>query len=184
MEASARASPPVPYAPRGGAAAATGLRELDGLGDDALLGLVVPALDEAREREVLAHRVALEAVVGQDAAQVGVAVEVDACAVGRDRKQRLGIRARLRTAPGATPSLEPRCALGQPRISVGPLGASVQDPFSGRRCRSPYMSKVSRSNQLAALKMSHTLGMPSSPMCPPVSVFTRIRLLWSWLSSW
>eukprot|EP00321_Phaeocystis_globosa_P006797 CAMPEP_0118816676 /NCGR_PEP_ID=MMETSP1162-20130426/4927_1 /TAXON_ID=33656 /ORGANISM="Phaeocystis Sp, Strain CCMP2710" /LENGTH=253 /DNA_ID=CAMNT_0006746707 /DNA_START=130 /DNA_END=889 /DNA_ORIENTATION=+ len=54
------------------------LRKLDGLCDHALLGLVVPALDEAREREVLAHWVALEAIVCEDAPQVGVAVEVDA----------------------------------------------------------------------------------------------------------
>ena len=36
------------------------LRKLDGLCDHALLGLIVPALDETRQREVLAHRVALQ----------------------------------------------------------------------------------------------------------------------------
>ena len=35
------------------------LRQLERLGDDALLGRVVSALDEAGEREVLAHGVAL-----------------------------------------------------------------------------------------------------------------------------
>src|SRR5258706_15921359 len=56
------------------------LARLDGdrLVDDALLLRVVAHLDVARDREVLAERVADEAVVGQDAAQVGMAVEYDA----------------------------------------------------------------------------------------------------------
>ena len=46
--------------------------------DDALLLRVVAHLDRARDREVLAERMADEAVVGEDAAQVDVAVEDDA----------------------------------------------------------------------------------------------------------
>eukprot|EP00966_Prymnesium_polylepis_P059668 1383871-Prymnesium_polylepis.1 len=59
------------------------LRQLHGLSDDAPLGGVVAALDEAAEWEILAQRVALEAVVGQDAPQVGVAREIYAVHVPR-----------------------------------------------------------------------------------------------------
>ena len=48
-----------------------------GLIDDALLLLVVADLDEARQGEVLAQGVTLEAVIGEDAAQVRVAGEQD-----------------------------------------------------------------------------------------------------------
>ena len=49
------------------------LRQAHRLVDDALF-LIVPAhLDEAGEREVLAQRMTFEAVVGQDAPQIGVA---------------------------------------------------------------------------------------------------------------
>jgi hypothetical protein len=51
--------------------------------DDALLLRVVAHLDMAGEREVLAERMADEAVVGEDAAQVRVAVEDDAEQVER-----------------------------------------------------------------------------------------------------
>lgn len=57
---------------------AEGLGELEGLCDDTLLLLVVSDLGVAGEGEVLAERVTLEAVVGHDAAQVGVAGEEDA----------------------------------------------------------------------------------------------------------
>lgn len=66
--------------PRGGPALEVpeGLRELEGLGDDPLLLLVVADLGVTREGEVLAERVALEAVVGHDAAEVRVVDEEDA----------------------------------------------------------------------------------------------------------
>jgi hypothetical protein len=51
------------------------LIELHRLVDDALLLVVVANLDEAGQREVLAQRIALEAVIGEDAAQVGMAGE-------------------------------------------------------------------------------------------------------------
>src|SRR5690349_22454652 len=54
------------------------LGELDGLVDDALLVVVVAHLDVAGEGEVLAQREALEAVVGEDAPEVGMAREQDA----------------------------------------------------------------------------------------------------------
>src|SRR5262245_52764251 len=54
------------------------LRELDGFIDDALRLVVIAHLDIAREREVLAHWVTLEAVVGEDATQIRVAGEQDA----------------------------------------------------------------------------------------------------------
>lgn len=57
------------------------LGELQGLRHDALLLLVVADLGVAGEGEVLAQRVALEAVVGHDAAEVGVAGEEDAVQV-------------------------------------------------------------------------------------------------------
>ena len=46
--------------------------------DDALLLLVVAHLDIAGEREILAQRMPLEAVIGQDAAQIGMVGEIDA----------------------------------------------------------------------------------------------------------
>ncbi len=49
------------------------LRQRDRLVDDALLVLGIAQLDIAGEREVLALRMALEAVIGEDPAQVGVA---------------------------------------------------------------------------------------------------------------
>src|SRR5262249_24636649 len=54
------------------------LRELDRLIDDPLLLVVVAHLDIAREREILAQWVTLEAVVGQDATQIRVTGEQDA----------------------------------------------------------------------------------------------------------
>jgi hypothetical protein len=48
-----------------------------GLVNDALLGLGIAKLDMAGEREVLALRMAREAVVGKDPPQVGVAAERD-----------------------------------------------------------------------------------------------------------
>ena len=50
------------------------LRELERLGDDTLLARIISALDKAAEREVLAQRVTLEAIVGKDSPQVGVAL--------------------------------------------------------------------------------------------------------------
>ncbi len=55
----------------------TYLRQLDGLADNVLLLVVVANLHVAGEGEVLAEGMALEAVVGKDAAQIGVALEVD-----------------------------------------------------------------------------------------------------------
>src|ERR1044072_7876758 len=54
------------------------LHQLHRLVDHALLRFVVTHLDIAGEREVLAERMPLEPVVGQDAAQVRVALEEDA----------------------------------------------------------------------------------------------------------
>ena len=67
------------------------LRQLERLRHHALLRRVVPALDEAGQRKVLAQRVTLEAVVGQDAAQVGVALCGARCA--RERGVGGGTRA-------------------------------------------------------------------------------------------
>ncbi len=58
--------------------AAEFLLELHRLVDHALLLLVVAHLDIAGEREILAQRMALEAVVGEDAAQIGMVGEIDA----------------------------------------------------------------------------------------------------------
>ena len=54
------------------------LSEPHRLVDDALLLVVVADLDEAGQREILAQRMPLEAVVGEDAAQVRMAGEQDA----------------------------------------------------------------------------------------------------------
>jgi hypothetical protein len=54
------------------------LGELQGLGDDALLLLVVPNLRVAGHREVFPQGVTFESVVGHDAAQVGMPNEEDA----------------------------------------------------------------------------------------------------------
>ena len=54
------------------------LGQLHRLVDHALLLVVVAHLDIAGQREVLAQRMALEAVVGEDAAQIGMVGEEDA----------------------------------------------------------------------------------------------------------
>ena len=46
--------------------------------DDALLGFRIAQLDMAGQREVLALRIALEPVIGEDPAQVRIAGEADA----------------------------------------------------------------------------------------------------------
>ena len=80
------------------------LVEPHGLVDDALLLVVVADLDEAGQREVLAQRMPLEAVVGEDAAQVRMAGEQDAVEVvgfalepvrRREHRDRRGHRRRL-----------------------------------------------------------------------------------------
>src|SRR6185437_573275 len=48
---------------------------------DALLLFVVAQLDIAGEREILAQRMALEAVIGEDAAEIGMIGEIDAVKV-------------------------------------------------------------------------------------------------------
>jgi hypothetical protein len=54
------------------------LRQLHRLVDHLLALLVVAHLDIAGQREILAQRMPLEAVIGQDAAQIGLAGEEDA----------------------------------------------------------------------------------------------------------
>src|SRR5208337_1482669 len=78
------------------------LRHLDRFVDDFLAVLVVAALDIAGQREVLAHRMAGEAVVGQDAAQVGLAGKHDP-----EQVPRLALPPR-----GGGPDLVHRCDRG------------------------------------------------------------------------
>ena len=54
------------------------LRQADRDVDYALLFLVVADLDEAREREILAQRMTVEPVIGQDPAQIRLTAEQDA----------------------------------------------------------------------------------------------------------
>src|SRR5262249_9074309 len=58
--------------------AAEFLLQLHRLVDDALLLLLLARLDIAAKRKVLAHRLAFEAVIGEDAPQIGMAREIDA----------------------------------------------------------------------------------------------------------
>ena len=53
-------------------------RQLHRLVDDALLLVVVAQLDIAGQRKILAQRMPLEAVIGEDAAQIGMIGEKDA----------------------------------------------------------------------------------------------------------
>src|SRR5262249_57450635 len=57
------------------------LCEPDRLIDHALELVVITHLNEAGQREILAQRVALEAVVGEDPPQIGMACEYDAIEV-------------------------------------------------------------------------------------------------------
>ena len=75
------------------------LRQLHRLVDHPLLLVVVAHLDEAGQREVLAQRMALEAVVGEDAAQVRVAGEQDAVEV-------VGLALEPVRAPGTRRSID------------------------------------------------------------------------------
>ena len=50
------------------------LSELERLRDHSLLARIISALDKAGEREILAQRMAPEAVVGEDAPQIGVSL--------------------------------------------------------------------------------------------------------------
>ena len=54
------------------------LHQLNRLVDHALQLVVVAELDEAGQRKVLAQRMTLKAVIGEDAAKIGVAGEQDA----------------------------------------------------------------------------------------------------------
>src|SRR5665213_2154439 len=75
------AGPGPPFPRRQEVEAAEFLLQFDRLVDDALLVLVVAQFDIAGEREVLAQRVPVEPVIGQDAAQVGMVAETDAVKV-------------------------------------------------------------------------------------------------------
>ena len=68
----------------------------DRLVDDALLLVGVAQLDIAGQREVLAQRIALEAIIGEDAAQVGVAGEEHAVHVEHFALEPAGDRHRRR----------------------------------------------------------------------------------------
>src|SRR5262245_45687453 len=57
------------------------LRQLHGLVYDALLLFVVPDLDKAGQRKIFPQRMAAEAVIGQEAPQIGVAFEENAVKV-------------------------------------------------------------------------------------------------------
>src|SRR3546814_2885839 len=72
------------------------LRQLHRLVDDALVLFGIPHLDIAGQREVLALRMALEAIVRQDAAQVGIALEDDAVHVEHLALQPAGDRPDVR----------------------------------------------------------------------------------------
>ena len=65
--------------------AAEFLLQLDRLVDDALLLLVVAQLDIAGQREILAQRMPVKPVIGQDAAQIGMVAEIDAVTGPRPR---------------------------------------------------------------------------------------------------
>ncbi len=83
--------------------------------DDALLLLVVAQLDIAGERKVLAQRMALEAVIGEDAPEIGMVGEIDAVEIpglalepaggaedaGRGRHRRLSRRSVTLSADAA-----------------------------------------------------------------------------------
>ncbi len=54
------------------------LREFDRLVDDPLFLFGITQLDIAGQRKILAERMPFEAVIGEDAAQIGIACEYDA----------------------------------------------------------------------------------------------------------
>src|SRR3546814_16674992 len=68
------------------------LRELDRFVDDALGVLRIAQLDIARQREILALRVSAKAVIGEDAAQVGIALEQQ---IGRASCRERGVSVRV-----------------------------------------------------------------------------------------
>jgi hypothetical protein len=63
--------------------------QLHRLVDHALLLIVVAHLDEAGQREILAQRMPLETVIGQDAAQIRMAGEQDAVQIVGSRSNQL-----------------------------------------------------------------------------------------------
>ncbi len=84
--------------------AAEFLFQLHRLIDDALLLFVVAQLDIAGERKILTQRMPLEAVIGEDAAQIGMIGKIDAVEIpglalvpagraekARDRRHRAGL---------------------------------------------------------------------------------------------
>ena len=84
----------------------------DRLVDDALLLLGIAQLDIAGEREILALRMAAEAVIGEDAAQVRIAGEERrrTCRTPRARASRRPDRRRSRSAPAAPRRSRRGCA--------------------------------------------------------------------------
>ena len=74
------------------------LHQLHRLIDHALQLVVVSELDEAGERKVLAQRMALEAVIGEEAPEIGMAREQDAVEV-------VGLALEPVGAPGTAPTM-------------------------------------------------------------------------------
>ena len=86
------------------------LGEADRLVDDALLLLGIAQLDIAGEREILALRMAAKAVIGEDAAQVRIAVEERrrTCRTSRARASRRPDRRSVTVGTGCSSSVETR----------------------------------------------------------------------------
>ena len=122
------------------------LRKRDRLIDHALLGFGVAQLDMAGQREVLALRIAFEAIVGEDPAQVRIAGKADAIHVedfalepAGDRPQRRDTRYRRRLVGR---DLDPDAPVpGQRQQAINDLEPLRRDPESRRR-QSPSAADI------------------------------------------
>ncbi len=139
--------------------------------DDLLAVLVVADLDIAGQREILAQRMTLEAVIGQDAAQVRLAVEDDAEQVPRlalpPRRGRPDCAYRRHRRSGIGGDNDPDALVQRHRQQiVDDIESFRRDRASRRRrCPSPARRRIagsSRSAVITAISESRAASATSS----------------------
>ena len=158
------------------------LDQLHRLIDDALQLVVVAHLDIAGQREILAQRIAGEAVVGEDAAQVGMIGErrCRTCrrfrartSWRRDRRRRRTARRRPRRPASLT---RMRMVLGQRQQVIDDVEALRRAPASRRRrCRSRIVNSQSASSRRKVSTRTISAGATSSVSSPSASGCARDR---------
>ncbi len=164
------------------------LRQADGDVDHALLLLVVADLDEAGQREILAQRMPVEAVIGHDAAQIGLAAEQDAEQVpslplppggtGPDRRGRTARASSRRSARsrGRGGSARPTAGCRRRRSASAARASPRRKDPSAARTRTPGRH-ATRSARRSGCRggVDHHLARSTAARDTPGSRATRMR---------